>query len=115
MKRILSSLAVLTLAGLVAPPAHAATASHHSSSSSHHASSTATAHKPQLDLNTATEAELAALPGVGEAYAKKIVEGRPYKAKNELVQRKIVPQATYNKFQAQVIAKQPAATPTAAH
>jgi competence protein ComEA len=66
----------------------------------------AAAQKEPLDINSASEADLKALPGIGDAYAKKIVEGRPYKRKDELVQKKVVPQGTYDKIKDHVVAKQ---------
>lgn len=58
-----------------------------------------------LDINTATPDQLMKLPGIGEAYAKRIVGGRPYTAKNQLTTRGILPNATYEKIAGQIIAK----------
>jgi DNA uptake protein ComE-like DNA-binding protein len=60
-----------------------------------------------LDINTATKQELEALPGIGSAYSQKIIDGRPYKAKNDIVRNKIIPQSTYDKIKDQIIAHQP--------
>ncbi|MCZ2147692.1 MAG: helix-hairpin-helix domain-containing protein [Bryobacterales bacterium] len=66
----------------------------------------ATAKEP-LDINSASVDQLACLPGIGKAYSKKIADGRPYRAKNELAQKNILPEATYNRIKDVIIAKQP--------
>ncbi len=62
--------------------------------------------KELIDLNSATVEELHSLPGIGEAYAKRIVDARPFARKDELVTKKIIPQATYDKIKDAVIARQ---------
>ena len=60
-----------------------------------------------LDINTATAAELHALPGISESDSAKIIHGRPYADKNQLVSRHVVSEATYDKIKDHVVARQP--------
>ena len=61
-----------------------------------------------LDINTATPQQLKALPGFGDAYVRRVIAGRPYTAKNQLVTRGILPQSAYDKVSSRIIARHPA-------
>ena len=59
-----------------------------------------------LDINTATAEQLKALPGIGDLYSEKIIKGRPYARKDELVQKKILSRARYEQIKYKIVAKQ---------
>ena len=59
-----------------------------------------------LDINTATAEQLKTLPGIGDAYSEKIIKGRPYASKDELVKKNILPRATYEQIKYKIVAKQ---------
>lgn len=122
MKRSLAITLVLAFLLALAAPGSAALAQKKGSSTKHKADTTQvdktktetttttrtemSTRKELIDINSATEDQLKTLPGIGDSYAKAIVEHRPYKAKNDLVKQKIVPRATYKKIAGKIIAKQ---------
>ena len=61
----------------------------------------------KIDINTATKEELMAFKGIGDKYSDKIIAGRPYAKKDQLVSKNVLPEATYKKISAQIIATQP--------
>jgi len=98
------SIMFLALSFSLTTPTHI-TAQSASTSSSSSAKATPPAGE-KLDINSATKEQLDALPGIGEAYAQKIIDNRPYRTKRDLVTKKIIPQPTYEKIKDQIIAHQ---------
>lgn len=121
-----TSLALLTVLAIActAMVAHAATStpkpathttSHHSTNSSATTTKTTKHHEtPKVDINTATKEELMKLPAVGDAIADKIIAGRPWKAKSELVEKQVMTKSSYEKVSHMIIAKEPAKEPAKA-
>ena len=108
-KKLMAQIAVLIFAlSLMNGLASGQAASNGSAMSAQGQMANAAADK--LDINSATKDQLKALPGIGDAYSQKIIDGRPYHAKNQLVQKKIIPQATDDKIKDAIIAKQPKTT-----
>lgn len=93
---LLAGLLCLGLSAAAVSPVHAKPAA---------AATPAAAKTALVDINSADEATLSALPGIGKAYSAKIIKGRPYNGKDDLLNRKILPKATYAKISDKIIAK----------
>jgi competence protein ComEA len=109
MKKSLSGIVVAVFAALCltfAVPAAAVFAAEKVTTPEKKTDTKASDKKEPVDINSASEKELKELPGIGDAYAEKIIKNRPYKGKDELMQKKVLPKATYDKIKDEIVARQ---------
>jgi DNA uptake protein and related DNA-binding proteins len=100
-----STVVIIALAVVLAVAGCRRATNGNQSDNSRHPASSIKAGEQVVDLNSATKTQLINLPGIGEAYAQRIIDNRPYREKTDLVRRNIVPEATYRAIQDRVIAK----------
>ena len=108
---LLTAASAIVLIGSLSAQAGTAAGNSKAQTTSTAKTKTAAPATEKLDINTATKDQLPSLPGIGDAYSQKMIANRPYKTKHDLVTKKVIPQATYDKIKEQIIAHQSSGKP----